>query len=178
MRPPRFSRAIALLALALIIAGVLSACGGSTEAAAQPPASVEKSAVAGQPSRLFLTLQAVQKIGIQTVAVETLSSTATSSTTSTFSTATSSPTTTTASTVASGAAQKLVIPYSAVVYDPTGQAWVFTNPQPLQFVRAPITIDQIQGDTAILSSGPAVGTLIVTVGAEELLGTEHGVGHE
>lgn len=169
---------MALIALALLVAGVLSACGGSDEPAAQPPASVEKSAVAGQPSRLFLTAQAVQKIGIQTVAISAPSSTVTSSAASAYSTTTSSPAATTASTIVSGAAQALLIPYSAVVYDPDGQAWVFTNPQPLQFVRAPITIDQIQGDTAILSSGPAVDTLIVTVGAEELLGTEYGVGHE
>ena len=41
-----------------------------------------------------------------------------------------------------------------------------------------VTVDQLQGDTAYLSKGPAVGTLVVTVGAEELLGTEYGVGHE
>ena len=35
----------------------------------------------------------------------------------------------------------------------------------------------IDGDVAVLSSGPPVGTRIVTVGVAELFGTEFGVGH-
>jgi hypothetical protein len=76
------------------------------------------------------------------------------------------------------AGQQLTIPYSAILYDADGKTWTYTNPEPLVFVRAPITVEQIQGDTATLSSGPPAGTLVVTVGAEELLGTEVGVGHE
>jgi hypothetical protein len=71
-----------------------------------------------------------------------------------------------------------VVPYAALLYDANGKTWVFTNPKPLVFVRAPVTINRITGDKVVLSAGPPVGTLVVTVGAEELLGTEYGVGHE
>jgi uncharacterized iron-regulated membrane protein len=76
------------------------------------------------------------------------------------------------------AGRQLSVPYSAVIYDADGHTWVFTNPEALVFVRAPVTVHKIQGSTATLSSGPPAGTLAVTVGAEELWGTELGVGHE
>jgi hypothetical protein len=72
--------------------------------------------------------------------------------------------------------QRKVIPYAAVLYDPKGQAWTFTNPQPLTYVRERISVGRITGDTAVLSNGPAAGTNVVTVGAAELYGAELGVG--
>lgn len=74
-------------------------------------------------------------------------------------------------------AQRKIVSYSAVVYDVHGDAWVYTNPESLSFVRQPITVDYIEGDRAVLLDGPPAGTAIVTVGAAELLGTELGVGH-
>jgi hypothetical protein len=74
-------------------------------------------------------------------------------------------------------APKKVIPYSAVLYDVSGDAWVYTNPEPLAFVRHRVTIDTIDRGVATLRDGPAVGTKVVTVGAAELLGAESGVGH-
>jgi hypothetical protein len=71
-----------------------------------------------------------------------------------------------------------VVPYAAVLYDPNGETWAYTNPEPLVFVRQPITVDSIQGSLAVLSSGPPPGTAVVTVGAAELLGTEYEVGEE
>jgi hypothetical protein len=70
-----------------------------------------------------------------------------------------------------------VVPYSAVVYDEQGRAWIFTNPAPLIFVREPVIVDYFDGDTAVLSKGPAAGTKIVTVGVSQLFGAETGVGH-
>ena len=67
-----------------------------------------------------------------------------------------------------------VIPYAAVLYDPDGAAWTYTNPKPLVFVRADITVDRIEGERAILAKGPAPGTAVVTVGATELWGVEYG----
>ncbi len=64
------------------------------------------------------------------------------------------------------------IPYAAVLYDPEGNTWVYTNPEPLTFVRSPITVDHIEGDKAFLSKGPSSGSLVVTIGAEELYGSE------
>lgn len=75
----------------------------------------------------------------------------------------------------SGAAQKIV-PYAAVLYDLHGETWVFTSPEPLVYVRAPITVDYIEGDLAVLSEGPPAGTEVVTAGASELFGAEIGIG--
>jgi hypothetical protein len=68
--------------------------------------------------------------------------------------------------------QRILIPYAAVIYDLEGQAWVYTSPAPLTFVRADIDVDSIEGDTAVLSSGPLAGTPVVTVGGAELYGAE------
>jgi hypothetical protein len=70
------------------------------------------------------------------------------------------------------------IPYAAVLYDPDGATWTYTSPEPLVFVRASIHVVRIEGNKALLSSGPPPGTEVVTVGAAELLGTEYEVGEE
>jgi hypothetical protein len=76
----------------------------------------------------------------------------------------------------SGALQKTV-PYSAVIYDTHGNAWTYVTPEPLTFIRHPINVEYVQGDTAVLKEGPAVGTPVVTAGAAELLGVEQKFGH-
>ena len=77
-----------------------------------------------------------------------------------------------------GGRARTAMPYAAVLYDPNGDTWAYTNPEPLVFVRAPITVVTIDGNRAVLSAGPAAGTEVVTVGAAELLGTEYEVGEE
>jgi hypothetical protein len=67
-----------------------------------------------------------------------------------------------------------VIPYAAVLYDPDGATWTYTSPSPLVFVRADITVKNIDGERAILTKGPAPGTAVVTIGATELWGEEYG----
>jgi predicted small secreted protein len=67
------------------------------------------------------------------------------------------------------------IPYAAVIYDIEGNTWVYTNPEPLVFVREPIEVDSIEGDMAILSKALEANTAVVTVGVAELWGTETGV---
>ena len=56
----------------------------------------------------------------------------------------------------SGRLQK-VVPYSAVIYDTEGDSWVYTNPEPLVFVRQPVTIEYIEGDLAVVTDGPPLG---------------------
>jgi hypothetical protein len=68
-----------------------------------------------------------------------------------------------------------IVPYSALIYDPSGQTYVFTNTGPLTYVETPITVDQITGNSAYLAKGPKPGTSVVTVGAEELFGVQTGV---
>jgi hypothetical protein len=74
----------------------------------------------------------------------------------------------------SGGPQK-VIPFAAVIYQTDGSTWVYSNPEPLVFLRQPIVIDYVEGDLAVLSEGPDAGTAVVTVGVAELFGAETGV---
>ena len=67
------------------------------------------------------------------------------------------------------------IPYAAVIYDTKGNTWIYTNPEPLTFVRAPIAIDHIEGEQAVLSEALDSGTTVVTLGVSELYGAETGV---
>jgi hypothetical protein len=69
----------------------------------------------------------------------------------------------------------LVVPYSAVIYDNEGNTWIYTNPEPLTFVRAPIVIDRIEGDQAFLSEALETDAPILTVGVAEIYGAETGV---
>jgi hypothetical protein len=71
--------------------------------------------------------------------------------------------------------QREVIPYDAVLYDANGHTFTYTSPRPLVFVRHAISVDHIAGEQAFLSSGPPSGTLVVTVGSQELFGTEYEV---
>ena len=76
-----------------------------------------------------------------------------------------------------GGVKHKVVPYAAVLYDPRGETWVYTNPELLVFVRHRIQVDYIRGDRAVLSQGPPTGTAVVTVGAAELFGAEFEIGH-
>jgi hypothetical protein len=73
--------------------------------------------------------------------------------------------------------RRKLAPYAAVLYDVNGIAWVYTMPQPLSYVRQRVTVDYVEGDVAVLSHGPGLGTAVVTQGVAELYGTEIGVGH-
>ena len=145
----RWMIAVLIIAAAL----TLAACGAEATQTAEgsssdPPAKVER--IAGTDfSRVILTTQAAQRLGIQTAPVQDAQ--------------------------VQGKLRK-VVPYAAVFYDLNGKTWVYTNPDPLTFVRASISVDSIVSDVAVLSEGPPSGTKVVIVGATELYGTEFGVG--
>jgi hypothetical protein len=67
------------------------------------------------------------------------------------------------------------VPASAIWIDIDGQAWVYTSPEPLTFVREGVTVDRYREDVAELSDGPAAGTEVVSVGVAELIGSEFGI---
>ena len=71
---------------------------------------------------------------------------------------------------------RTVVPYSSIIYHFEGTTWAYTNPEPLVYLRAPVDIDFITGDLAVLNDGPDIGTTIVSVGAAELYGVEFGIG--
>ena len=111
-----------------------------------PPVKVEKNEASGL-SRMTLSGKAADRLGIETAAV------------------------------ADGpSGSRIVVPYSAVVYDKTGATWAYTNPEGLVYLRAAITVERIADNVAVLTAGPPVGTKVVTTGAAELWGVETGVG--
>jgi len=69
-----------------------------------------------------------------------------------------------------------VVSSAAVIIDPTGTYWVYTNPEPLVFVRHEIRPVREDGQQAFFEEGPAIGTLVVTTGVPELYGAEFGIG--
>ncbi len=144
----------AALASAAAAALFLTGCGVAS-AGQDPSPAVVQSIPGSAVKQLRLTQQAIHRLGITTVAVRT------------------------AKAVADGqrGTYKL-IPYSAVIYDNDGSTWVFVNTGPRTFVRQRITVRAIQGDTAVLTAGPAAGAAAVTVGAPELLGTEYNISGE
>ncbi len=72
---------------------------------------------------------------------------------------------------------KIVVPYSALIYDPKGQTWIYTSPAPRTFVRHRVDIDRIVGNSVILNDGPPAGTVVASVAVAEIYGTELKVGH-
>ena len=180
-----------LMIVALIIASLqLAACAQKSDTSSKiAPAKVER--MEGTDlKRVILTAKAAERLGIKTVpmgdvpvarqrsvgeAVVVIPAAAPGAVTVVPTVATGAieiP----GQRVDGGPSQRQVVPYAAVLYDAKGDTWVYTNPNPLTFVRHPIHIDYIEGDLAVLSDGPAAGTAVVLVGAAELFGAETGIG--
>ncbi len=70
----------------------------------------------------------------------------------------------------------LVVTSAAVIIDPTGTYWVYTNPEPLVFVRHEIRPVIEKDQQAFFEEGPPVGTRVVITGVPELYGAEFGIG--
>jgi membrane fusion protein, heavy metal efflux system len=73
-----------------------------------------------------------------------------------------------------GASEQRVVPWSAVMLDINGGTWVYANTAEHTYVRHRVQVRYVVDDLAVLETGPAVGTKIVTAGAVELFGTEMG----
>jgi len=70
-----------------------------------------------------------------------------------------------------------VVPYSSLIYDPKGETWIYTSPEPRTFVRHKVDINHIKGDKVVLNAGPPAGTVIASVAVAEIYGAEFKVGH-
>ena len=144
----------AIAGLALAAALILAGCGGGSEPELPSPAQVQP--VAGSPvPQVRLTAPAIRRIGIATEPLEMAKVS-----------------------LDGQSADRKVIPYSAVVYDTDGSTWTYVSTTPQVFLREPVTVGAIDGETAILTAGPDVGAAVVTVGAAELLGTEYNISGE
>jgi hypothetical protein len=130
----------------VIAAATVSACGGSSNEENGGGEPATVEPVKGTDvSRVSLTAQAAKRLGIETARV------------------------------ARHGARQTVVPYGAVLYTANGSTFTYTSPEPRVYVRAGIRVVRIDGAQAILSSGPPVGTDIVTVGSQELYGSEYEV---
>jgi hypothetical protein len=129
-----------------------------------PPIEVQPASVATIPGSsvhaVTLTALAAQRLAVQTVPVA------------------AAPVLPTPTVSASAVPMLTAVPTTALVYDPAGLVWVYTTTGPLTYVRIAVDVDHVAGDEAILRAGPPIGTAVVFVGAQELLGTEYGVGEE
>jgi hypothetical protein len=70
---------------------------------------------------------------------------------------------------------RIVVPESAVWVDANGDEWVYTNPDPLVFIRAQVVVERYDDGSAVLRDGPAPGTEVASIGVPELIGSEFGV---
>jgi hypothetical protein len=149
--------------LGLLAASAIQvACSGSDSPGLDyKPATVEQ--VEGTDvSRVILTAIAAERIGIQVQPVREEPASAALHGTRTG---------------------NMLIPTASLLYDTAGGVWVYVaipDPGdaaglPLTYQRHEVVVARIQGDLAVLSSGPAPGTPVVIVGAAELFGAENGV---
>jgi hypothetical protein len=74
---------------------------------------------------------------------------------------------------------EVAVPYDALVYEPSGDPAVYVATGTLTYTRYLVPVTVIKGQTVYLkpASLPA-GAVVVTQGAEELLGVQNGVGEE
>jgi hypothetical protein len=156
----RRAAAVALAAALCLAAAGCSRAGTAEEAEGGSDAVTLEPVAGTELSKVILTQEAVERLGIRTdqVRVERVASRRRGT--------------------AGPAASRKVVPHAAVLYDEHGDTWAFTSPEPLTFLRRRIEVDRIEGGLAVLQDGPAPGTTVVTVGAAELLGAELGVGDE
>jgi hypothetical protein len=78
--------------------------------------------------------------------------------------------------IEAGEGTETVVPYGAVIYDPKGVTWAYVAKGDNVFIREELAVDRIEGDTAFLTGGPPVGTVVAVVGVAELFGAETGIG--
>jgi hypothetical protein len=146
-------------ALAVTAALLASGCAGSAEEAdSESQVAVVEPVDGTNVNRVTLVAHAAERLGIEPALIEH------------------------GPVIGSGASAasrvQTSVPASAVIYDAKGRAWVYTSPEPLVFVRERIGIAEEFGHVAVLSSGPPPGTTVVTVGVQELWGTEYEVGED
>ena len=141
---------------ALLLAGSLAVAGCGKPAASEEEGEAHAKVVDvpgnGERKRVILTPEALEAVGVRTAQVTTGKD--------------------------DDGGRALIVPYSAVIYDAEGKTYTFTNPAPRTYERQPIVVDDVRKKRAYLTKGPAAGTPVVTVGADELLGAEEGVEEE
>jgi hypothetical protein len=144
------TRAARAAGAAAVLAALACAagCSGGTSSAAQPPTARMERTGPGGTESVVLTPLGAARIAVRTQA-------ATAGTTG------------------------VVVPYSALLYEPDGDAAVYVQTGRLTYTRYLTTVQSISGNSVFLTPGSLrPGVLVVTQGAEEMLGVQNGVGEE
>ena len=128
----------------LPVALAAAGCGGGADRETARPAVIEH-VKGSNAERVRLTAAAARRIGVRTAVVKRV-----------------------------GSGAQVVIPYTALLYDPDGNTWTYTSPAPFVFQRKNIKVASIDGNLVLLSKGPRAGTKVVTEGATEIWGVEYG----
>lgn len=142
------------IVVSLLVGGVVAGCGdeGSTYKKVEP-ATIEK--IDGSKlMRITLTPEAVKRIDLKTVVVRE----------------------TQVNAVGASTVVRKVVPYGSLIYDEYGKTWVYASTGERSFERKAVEVDYIDGDNAVLASGPPKQTHVATSGAAELYGVEGGIG--
>jgi hypothetical protein len=147
----RASAVLLAIAAAVAVIGGAAGCSSSSSGAqsAPPPAQMEHVGNSPVPS-VVLTQDGARRIGVQTSPVAAVQK--------------GNPMT--------------WIPYAALLYEPDGSTAVYVNTAPLVYTRYFVQVATIVGNQVYVSKGLTPGMNVVTVGAEELLGVQNGVGVE
>jgi hypothetical protein len=144
----RSSRSPVLLIITAAAAAlaVSTGCAGTSAAPGQPPPARMENVGPHGAPSVVLTALGASRAGIQTGVAA----------------------------LADGGRQAMV-PSSALLYQPDGSSVVYTVTGQLTYTLVPVAVASIQGSQVYLT-GLAPGTAVVTVGGEELLGVQDGVG--
>lgn len=73
-------------------------------------------------------------------------------------------------------ANGVIVPWTSILYDYHGGAWIYDQIQPRQFTRRRVQVEAIDNGSALISRGIGPGANVVTDGAAELFGVEFGAG--
>jgi hypothetical protein len=130
----------------IIIAVAALASCNRTSVAAGPPPPAHVTAGPHGAVSVVLTPLAAQRVGIQTAVA-----------------------------VSASRGRQAVVPYSALLYQPNGDSAIYAVSGPLTYTLVPVAVARILGNQVYLT-GLHPGTTVVTVGGEELLGVQDGVG--
>ena len=134
--------------LVILAAAALAGCSRTSSAAGPLPPPAHVTAGSHGAVSVVLTPLGAQRAGIQTAAA-----------------------------ARAGLHGQVVVPYSALLYQPNGSSVVYAVTGPLTYTLATVSVASMQGSQVYLT-GLTPGTVVVTVGGEELLGVQDGVGVE
>jgi streptogramin lyase len=136
----------------LVVSMQLAGCERQSAEAHPAEHPVEVVKVAGQSNRVTMTAKAIERIDLKTETVREQE-------------------------VSRAPSPRRVVPHSSLIYDPKGQTWVYTSPQPRTFIKHKVDVAYVEGNLAVLNDGPPAGTVVVSTAATEVYGADTGVGH-